>query len=77
MLNELIMNKIGPSSARFSLSIRGRSSNKAITARCSKNGDPENAALMCVQLEFVMQLMVKPFTIEALGSRINAMIVDD
>jgi two-component SAPR family response regulator len=40
-------------------------------------GYAENAALRGVQLELGMQLMVKPFTMEALGSRINAMIGDD
>jgi CheY-like chemotaxis protein len=40
-------------------------------------GYAENAALRGVQLELGMQVMVKPFTMEALGSRINAMIGDD
>ncbi|HJY52316.1 MAG TPA: ATP-binding protein [Stellaceae bacterium] len=40
-------------------------------------GYAENAAFRGVQLELGMQLMVKPFTMEALGSRINAMIGDD
>ena len=40
-------------------------------------GYAEHAALRGVQLELGMQVMVKPFTMEALGSRINAMIGDD
>src|SRR4029077_5092783 len=40
-------------------------------------GYAEHAALTGVQLELGMQVMVKPFTMEALGSRINAMIGDD
>jgi CheY-like chemotaxis protein len=40
-------------------------------------GYAENAALRGVQVELGMQVMVKPFTMEALGSRINAMIGDD
>jgi PAS domain S-box-containing protein len=40
-------------------------------------GYAENAALRGVQVEVGMQVMVKPFTLEALGSRINAMIGDD
>jgi CheY-like chemotaxis protein len=40
-------------------------------------GYAENAALRGIQLELGMEVMVKPFTMEALGSRINAMIGDD
>jgi CheY-like chemotaxis protein len=40
-------------------------------------GYAENAALRGVQVELGMQVMVKRFTLDALGSRINAMIGDD